>query len=333
MRLPSMLLLAALAACAAPSDTAAGDAGPPDAGQPAPTADEACTARSSAQCERLAACSIYELQTRFGDLASCESREKQACRNGLAAPDTGLTVASAGACAVAVPAVACADLLANLLPAACLPQPGRRVAGAVCFNASQCRSGYCGLSKSAGCGTCMDAPGAGAACDVYPCARGLVCAAATTRCTAPGKAGDLCEKGQPCGVALACVGATAGAQGHCEPTGSTVGAACDPKNKTVADCDHVQGLFCVNALCARVAYATGGQACGNVNGVPVACLGEVDCQTPAGSNQGTCVAAASDGAACDATLGPTCRPLARCIPSVAGQTAGSCVFLDAKACP
>jgi hypothetical protein len=326
------LLALCLAACGTPT-SADPDAGAPDAGPPPLTADEACAARAAASCERLSACSIFALQTRFGDLATCEARQKLACTLSLAAPDTGATPATDEACAAALKTVACDAYLDGDLPEPCLPRVGTRVAGAACLFAAQCQSAFCGIAKGSTCGTCTTAPGIGSSCATFACKSGLICVKETSLCESPEVLNASCDRGHPCGPGLSCVGQAAGTPGRCGNFAAAENVTCDPKEKVAPDCDHRLGLFCVANQCARATYATAGQACGAVNGSAVACLADANCEKPAGSNQGTCVAPAADGAACDADVGPHCTTPARCVPTVAGQPAGLCLVPDTSKCP
>lgn len=112
--------------------------------------------------------------------------------------------------------------------------------------------------------------------------------------------------------------------GQCKPAGATVGATCDAKQKTAPGCDREKGLYCTaGGVCAAIAHAAATQPCGLVNGAEVDCAGGGRCVIPASATEGTCVAPAADGAACDSASGPPCLAPAKCVVT-GGGTAGTC---------
>src|SRR5437763_8665052 len=85
--------------------------------------DQACTDLSTARCGELMTCSTADLTKRWPDVDTCEAREKLACMDALAAPQTAATPASDQACADALAAATCDAFLSGVQPpAACLPQ-------------------------------------------------------------------------------------------------------------------------------------------------------------------------------------------------------------------
>jgi hypothetical protein len=315
----------ALLACGGSSSSSTGPSGP--------TADQACTDLAHARCTKLASCSQVAIQARYGDEATCESREKSSCLNSLAAPSTGATPQTFEACVTAFSSWACADYLNNVTPDACRAQQGQLAAGAACAFNGQCQSAFCSVPTNATCGTCAAAPKAGDSCaQTTSCGPGLQCTNDTMQCEAAAAAGAACGKGVPCGDGLACVGATATVQGKCETAPSTQGAACDPKDMTAASCSRSAGFFCdtQSKQCVAITFASAGQACGNISGVQVLCGGAGFCQRAQGQASGTCVAAAADGAACDTANGPTCISPSRCV--ISSGTAGTCHAADALSC-
>jgi hypothetical protein len=60
-------------------------------------------------------------------------------------------------------------------------------------------------------------------------------------------------------------------------------------------------------------FAGAGEACGIINAKFVSCAANGKCRPGANPLQGTCVAAAADGAPCDETAGPLCTPPAICV--------------------
>jgi hypothetical protein len=86
-----------------------------------------------------------------------------------------------------------------------------------------------------------------------------------------------------------------------------------------------QGLFCnSDKLCEKVKVAMAGEPCGLVDKGYVVCSVS-DCKVADGATSGVCGAIADDGAACDATNGPKCRPGAKCI-------GGMCQLNDTSMC-
>ncbi|HWZ87485.1 MAG TPA: hypothetical protein VNW92_01510 [Polyangiaceae bacterium] len=310
-------LILALSACGSSSDAP-------------PSADSACTQIAAARCARVAACNVNGIQVRYGDMTTCEAAQKAVCLSSLSAASTGATPASTSACASALPGVACADYNDNLLPTACQPQVGKLNAGAACAFNAQCQSQFCGIGKNASCGVCQTQPKVNDSCALLSsCGTGLACVNKGTVCANEGaKTGAMCNADTPCGDGFSCVGAKAATAsaaailGTCQPAVEMAGAACDPKRKTGAGCDPTQGLVCdpTSMTCVAIVVANPGEAC---DGSLTVCSSAATCQTAAGANAGTCVAAAANGAPCDTVVGPDCLTLSRCIVSGMG-TSGTC---------
>ncbi|HTA93364.1 MAG TPA: hypothetical protein VK745_27490 [Polyangiaceae bacterium] len=294
------------------------------------SADAACTKLADARCERVGTCNADGIQVRYGDLATCQSAQKAACMNSLAASSTGATPTTTSACADALPAVDCTDYNNNLLPVACQPVAGKLAAGAACAFSAQCQSRFCGIDKNASCGVCQPEPQVNDSCaSLDSCGPGLTCVAKGTVCASEdAKTGDACDADTPCGAGFSCVGAkaattaAAAVQGACQPAVATTGAACDSKKKTGPGCDPAKGLACdpTSMLCIAAVVASAGQAC---DGDLTVCAAAASCVIPTGATMGTCVAAAADGAACDTANGPSCLTLSRCIVTGTG-TSGTC---------
>src|SRR5947209_1763345 len=119
-------LCAALAACGNITSTTGGDA----AADAPPTVAQACTDIDTSLCNALAGCSTFVLQLTFGDIAGCVSRNDLTCNAEQSAAGVRRTTGDLEACARALPAVSCADLIARKLPAACQDQPGTVINGA-----------------------------------------------------------------------------------------------------------------------------------------------------------------------------------------------------------
>jgi hypothetical protein len=105
------------------------------------------------------------------------------------------------------------------------------------------------------------------------------------------------------------------------------GATCDPVHD---GCNLMMGLSCntITHTCDKVQFGGGGARCGTtIQGRLSPCLGEGICRSSGvGATEGVCVAATTDGAACDASTGPACLPPAVC-------AGGTCRLPAADACP
>jgi len=183
---------------------------------------------------------------------------------------------------------------------------------------------------------CAELPGVGDSCADSGCAPNQVCVSSTMTCQVAVAAGGACSADLPCVNGYACVGAVASTNtmGTCDVQPTTVGAACDPKRQTAADCDTDSGVVCDTATdqCVAQPAVAAGMTCGDVNGVQTRCAGAGMCVKPPSSTQGTCVAPAADGAACDSAAGPGCLTPAKCVPTSSGGTAGTCVLPSDPTC-
>lgn len=313
-----------VAGCGSASDTA----GPGATGSPT----TACDAVSQGRCSKQQQCSITSFNRRYPDLSTCEARESAECVKSLAAPSTAAKPTSVQACATALSGASCSDFLAPGPPAACVPPAGALTSGAACAFNAQCATTYCAVANDAECGSCSALPTAGATCTAtLGCGgRGLVCARGV--CVAPVGENGACGEEAECLPGLSCVGAVPmlNTQGTCQKAGSTAGARCDPRRQTLPDCDRNLGLYCdrITLSCAAITFVGAGASCDDVGMV---CQGGAMCVIPTGLRSGTCVAPASDGAACDTTLGPPCLAPAQCVVTNGG-TAGTCKLRDAADC-
>ena len=299
------------------------------------TADQACTHVAEDRCSQLQTCSAADLSRRWPDLATCEAREKLACTEALAAPHTANTPSHVEECGGELVAQACGPFLSGVNPPmACVPEHGTLAVGAACSFAAQCSTGFCSVAPDTLCGACAAPPNPGDSCAAQGCGPIMVCVAATETCAVPSASGAACSASQPCLQGLACVGATQTASGTCMPEATTAGAACDARRQTMADCDAAAGLTCDRSTntCVSQPLAASGQPCGLVGTTETACSGGATCVRPAGSATGTCVAPAADGAACDSASGPGCEFPARCVPTSAGGTAGTCQLPGSISC-
>lgn len=309
------VFLAALAACSG------SNAGPhPNAGP-----DQACTDIASARCAKLDACNKTGIVTRYGDMATCNAREKLACTLSLQAPATTVTASLQEQCIPALTAQSCNDYLLGIFPVACLPPAGPRATLAGCAYGGQCVTTDCAIAKGEACGTCSNVPAPGDSCARIGCGRsGFVCVRDTMTCGAPAADGGSCGLDVPCAPSLACVGATNTAQGSCQPRLSSAGAVCDSHRRTAPDCDHNAGLHCnpISKICDAIAFASPGQPCGITSGGVYALCTNGSCPIPDGGSTGICFAnAADDGGGCDLDAGAACVSPARCVVNAG---AGAC---------
>jgi hypothetical protein len=355
-------LLFTLAACSGSSGgTSGGSPGDGGSGEGGGTsAMHACTDSAHASCTKRDTCSLggYVNDSTYGSESACESRTVPTCLDGLGAKGTGQTPAKIEDCVAAyASSYACADYFDNNPPTACVPPAGTLATGAACGASAQCASTYCATGQYAVCGTCQPLPAAGAPCQGNAdCGRDLACvkpAGSTTltmgTCAAWVASGGAClTNTAPCEANLACVGddVTTKKMGTCQAQPTTVGAACDGSRKTAPNCNGDLGLVCIPTAktssvgtCKTISLVAGGMPCGDIGTAPItgyaACQAGGLCAKAAPTDfTGTCVAAAKDGAACDGdpSKGPPCQPPAKCVPTAAGATTGTCTVPNAEKC-
>jgi hypothetical protein len=315
----------------------------------------ACMDEATAVCSVRASCSNnFNIEKNFPDEPTCVSRTAATCVADLGATGTGQTPGKIEACAAEYPTETCTAYFEGDPVASCVPPMGTGAMGSACGASAQCASTYCAITQDQICGTCQPLPIAGAACQVdADCGRDLACAtpgsASTGTCAAYVGSGGTCLTGaQPCAPGLACVGdaPATSTTGTCQASGATVGAACDGTRKTLPSCSAELGLVCIPTAkgsavgtCMAIDLVGPGSACGDVGAMPI--TGFADCiaggaciKGSAAATTGTCMAPATDGAACnsDATIGPPCLAPAKCVPTTAGGTAGTCTLPNATTC-
>jgi hypothetical protein len=148
------------------------------------------------------------------------------------------------------------------------------------------------------------------------CNSGMACMSGT--CVAFGDENTSCDSTHPCRPDLTCKGSACTAP-------SAAGVACS----SPYDCDGLRGVVCNPSTmkCENVGIAAPGAACGILQGHLIVCMGPGGfCAGATSPNyQGTCVAAAADGAACDVSKGPVCSASAVCV-------SGACVVPDPGMC-
>jgi hypothetical protein len=292
--------------------------------------DSVCTALSKAQCDKRSACTNDAGITRtYGDSSTCLTREKMICLARLSAEGTDNQALTMQHCADNLSKVSCADFIEGHLSGDCAPV-GTLDNGSSCNFNVQCASGFCANDRYASCGSCDDAPDTEASCLSSLCGSGQVCVSTTSLCENYVHLGGVCNDQFPCGVDLACVGATANAMGTCQAPSSTAGGTCP--------CDGTQGLSCdsTSMKCVATPFVAAGMPCGRVNGVFVGCAGAGVCYAAthvAGAGEtGQCQTPAADGAACDTTVGPPCLSPARCVTTSGTAGAGTCLVPGATSC-
>jgi hypothetical protein len=294
------------------------------------SADQACSDSAHAQCTKLATCSPLNLQTAYGDEATCEMRLKANCVNAQAAKSTGASADKTEACAQAYPAYACSDYLNKTnIPAACTQATGSLPNGTACAFPAQCVTGFCAIAPGSACGACAAVPAQGDSCaQLTSCGPDLACTSDTQTCTKYAGPNAACGQGQPCGTGLSCVApGGAGTPGTCQAAGA-LGATCDGTAKTGPACDTALGLYCDGQTkqCAQAGFGMAGQACGYV--VDAGTL--TDCLSGACVN-GQCVGRAADNGACtvpdSGAYNPTagCLPPARCVGTTCQLASATCM--------
>lgn len=277
----------------------------------------ACQKLASATCNKINSCASVLLSTSYGDVATCTTRYQAACVRAQTVTGTQISASQISACADATSGSSCAALQDPTPPDACKPPPGTLADGVACGEDHQCVGAYCKKGPGSSCGVCSKRVAAGESCTQEDdCDHGLACAVQT--CVTYVEVGAACDKDKPCRSPASCV------NGACaKPLGA--GVAC---GSTAGNCDALAGLFCNSAtkVCEKVVVAKDGESCGLLSSGITVCHASGKCKPAgAGSTQGTCLAAAKDGEACDVMQGPSCLPPASCV-------GGVCKLDDPAAC-
>jgi hypothetical protein len=298
---------------------------------------QACADLGSAVCSKVSECAPTIFTEVYGDVATCSARSASSCEKALALPDTADTPDFAENCSKAYDSLSCGGALQNTPPVDCTrTQHGTIGDGSPCGAAGECASGVCQIDGTTGCGVCIEPAASGQPCkSTSDCQAGLVCALkaappnATAACIAPVGNGAACSNAAPivpCQSGLIC-----GKNNTCIAP-LAAGSACDP---AASECDALNGYWCtfMGTRCVAVKYATTGQTCGydSTTGDLTVCSGGGAAPGLLGAcmnitnGQGTCAAAAADGASCDAAAGPYCTPPALCL-------SGTCTVVDPSTC-
>jgi len=271
--------------------------------------DKACTDLAAAFCTEVSNCAAPLITLGYGDLATCQTRLKLSCLPSLMAPSTSATPDKLDSCATAVDGAMCDAVYTRNTPAACVPDPGKLANGNACGDDAQCSSKYCKKPANAVCGVCGDKAAAGGTCSVDDdCQAQLKCA--NGACAAYVAVGGTCDASHPCAQPNVCKNGVCAVP---QAAGQTCTAMA---GDFFGDCDQTKGLVCppMTHVCTAAMFAAAGQPCGLVNGALVACAAAGHCKLT--GLMGTCLAAAADGAACDATNGPDCMAPAQCVNAV-----------------
>ncbi len=280
---------------------------------------QACDSAARALCDKIEACAPFYVDLQYGDPATCISRFMINCTSSFSAPGTSATPNKLSQCASDFGTVSCDDVLRRKYPSSCTTQPGTLADGAACGHDAQCVGRLCRKTGEATCGACSAIGAAGATCaEDEDCDVGLTCI--EDKCVKYREAGESCSDTQPCAATLVCSG------GSCALP-LAAGAACKATSFADNDCDGVKGLYCdtPSKTCTKIGVASAGEKCGLIDGKPVVCTNGAECQIPTLGSQGTCQAAAADGAACNDRDGPYCQDPARC-------QNGICTITDPATC-
>ena len=296
---------------------------------PSVCADQACADFALANCTKLDDCVLNGTSQRYGGASTCRQRQKEICLVRLGATGTGNNPTAIEQCVSETAPADCNDFDAGNIPE-CEAKIGSGANGTPCAFGGQCQSTNCAIVTGSNCGTCAPASSAGDSCTTTSCSHGFACVTVgtTQECEPIGSAGAACGPGIPCGAGLSCVTAS----GTCQVSGTSVGAACDPKHQTAPGCDGSMGFSCNGATCAAITYATAGEPCGLVGQVVYGCTNAATCFVAQGQTQGTCIADAADGAPCNTEIGPFCVPPAQCVTNSPEAVSGTCRFPDPTKC-
>jgi hypothetical protein len=288
---------------------------------------KACTDLANAVCNELQQCTPALVTGVWGSTAACASANESTCAASLALTNTSDTPSTAEACSAAYGSLSCAAAFDNNPPTACIRQtPGPLALGSPCGTPGQCASSVCQVDSVTGCGQCIAAVAAGAACKATSdCQTGLVCAATSATaavCVAPAATSAACSTKYPiipCDYDLVCNA------GVCQAP-LAAGSACNP---AASLCDATNGYWCTpyDTRCVLVLFAGTGQACGydKATGDLTNCSGSGACQNVSmTTGLGTCTAPVASGSMCNVVTGPFCIPPAGCmtVPD-AGADAGA----------
>jgi hypothetical protein len=288
-----------------------------DSGGGSTSVTQACTDIASALCAKYESCVPFYVTLDYGDVATCQSRAVPSCTNYPTAPGSTLTGDQIETCSKSIAAASCSQLLdqgINSLSGCNLV--GTLDNGRACASGFQCTSGFCPTAAGTTCGTCAAQTKPGDACVNGSCYGGQSCVVGSSgsgTCQVPAAAGAACTGS--CVTGYSCVSGTCTA--FLKP-GDTCSVTSGPA------CDLTQGYTCQTNVCATITLPKVGEACGSGTKTGPFCAAHAVCSGGA-TAAGTCVAPADDGATCDTTKGPGCKPGAEC-------TGGVCKLPDPNTC-
>jgi len=288
------------------------------AGSPTPSSDQSVTDLATADCRNMEMCQGFNLQANYGDVSTCVSLLGAELSPLAVAPRSGATAAALEACAQAVDALACDQLVP---PGVCVFH-GIVAIGGPCIVNTQCVAGaYCTTTGENDCGKCAAVATVGEPCLPESCAPGLACVVGSggSQCAEWAAEGDACSLSSPCAPPFQCV------TGTC----ATPLEAGDPCADSDTPCDSLQGLYCgTSGTCVTMGIAKVGEPCGSFNGVQAVCGGpDAMCSFPEnGGLAGTCVPLLADGQPCGGSITTVCAPPSFC-------SNGVCSGFDAGGCP
>jgi hypothetical protein len=302
-----------------------------------PTTESTCRDAAAAFCAKADSCSmgVWPLQ-HFAGPGDCIARFSLGCSTMAAHPHARVTAAALRGCVEAIRQRQCGNLGLSPFSLVECTFTGSLPEGAACSDNSQCQSRDCYPLGISACGRCRAPAVIGSDCfdSASRCSRvGLACSGGDSPTCIPTppatlQAGAECFpfRGSICAEGLVCGGS------RCHPLASsrTIGVSCDAECEPWASCDDV------TYRCVAQAVASVGERCGYVAArMPPIWCANGECSRARGSNTGTCVAWAADGAPCSIeTAGPFCRPPARCVlPESRAGNLGTCRLPGAVTCP
>jgi hypothetical protein len=273
----------------------------------------ACNNSAAAQCDYVARCLPIFSAAQFGDADTCVSRVRLACDEYATLPGFGWTPERFEQCNQHIQQTACMGL-EGLGSGPCASVPGSLPKDANCVEGAQCASGYCrhsvppGASYPSACGTCQEL-----GCIGIGCKDGEGCLFTTqgARCVALQAEGTPCTSESLCATGLSCwTGLCTKSHGEGEPC------------LTLADCDRVHELACIDDVCRKSMILDIGAPCR----IGDQCAQGGVCMSTPASQSTTCVAPIPDGEPCGGVQNYYCRGPARC-------SAGICKVPSELTCP
>lgn len=300
----------------------------PPSGQNAEAVQKTCGDYAQALCAKIDECKKGGTTNTYGSLGACISEQTTSCVAAQESPGDGNSAASTASCASALPSASCDDYLTNNLTM-CPQHTGQLANGRGCVFSSQCLSGFCALALGDSCGACATAPQAGDECTDQGCGRDMACTPQKVCEPYVATNGECDNQTKVCAPNSQCVIPANATTGTCQLEVTTLGATCDHKHQTGPGCAPDSGLYCAASnTCVAITYVSDGSPCGSQN----AGASDDVCSNASVCWDGTCVADALEGDACDIANGPSCVPGTRCYTTDVTTTSGTCVVQAAATC-